>query len=214
MPWFDKIEPKHLRAEGKLRISRFAERMTPWLSEPHTRWTKATLSPTSPEYDASAPNRVIGHAGWLLPDRTKSEIMNFWRKDASDFLGWKEKMGWTREYEDELWSGTDLESYQDGSFLAWDKVREGYLSGVGHWHLAPLWVVPEHQGRGVASLLLRDGMALADEQDPPAPMYLEAMPDARVIYEHLGYQGVEGEGEGFAMIRNPPKGITVLSKET
>ncbi|PVH99942.1 hypothetical protein DM02DRAFT_593533 [Periconia macrospinosa] len=213
VPWFDKIEPTHLRAEQNVRIARFAERMIPWISEPHTRWTKATLSPSSPEYDPSAPNRVIGHAGWLLPERTKSEIMNFWRKDASDSLGWREKMGWTNEYEEGLWSGTDLKAYQEGSFLLWDKVRGDYLEGIGHWHLAPLWVVPEHQQRGVASLLLRDGIELADKETPPSPMYLEAMPDARVIYQHLGYQGVEGAGEGFVMIRNPPEGVKVLEKK-
>lgn len=107
--------------------------MLPWILEPHTRWTKATLSPSSPSYDPSAPNRVIGHAGWLLPGRTASEIMNFWRKDASDALNWKDKMNWTVEYEDELWSGTNLKVYQNEKFVPWDKVREGYVGGIGHW---------------------------------------------------------------------------------
>lgn len=61
------------------------------------------------------------------------EILNFWRKDASDALDWKTKMDWTTEYEDELWSGTDLSVYQHKMFLPWDKVREGHLGGVGHW---------------------------------------------------------------------------------
>ena len=144
-------------------------------------------------------------------------------------------MGWTKAYETELWSGTDLDNYQGQNFLVWDRVREGYLSGIGHWyavppcqnywprsmltilfprHLAPLWVLPDHQGRGVASLLLRDGIELADREDPSPPMYLEAMPEARVIYEHFGYQGVEGEGEGFAMIRNPLEGVKPLAKKS
>ncbi|KAF1950564.1 hypothetical protein CC80DRAFT_496801 [Byssothecium circinans] len=96
--WFDKVEPTHLRAEEDVRVARLAQRMIPWLEEPHTRWMKATLSPSSPEYDALAPNRVIGHAGWLLPGRTKNEILNLWRKDASDALGWREKMGWSKEH--------------------------------------------------------------------------------------------------------------------
>jgi predicted N-acetyltransferase YhbS len=77
--------------------------------------------------------------------------------------------------------------------------------------LAPLWVLPEYQGRGVASLLLRDGIELADKKR--SPMYLEAMAEARVIYEHFGYQGVEGEGEPFVMIRNPPDGVRVLAEK-
>ncbi|ORY15043.1 hypothetical protein BCR34DRAFT_559444 [Clohesyomyces aquaticus] len=212
-PWFDKVEPKHLRPENDaLRAERFAIRMIPWLSEPHTRWTKATLNRSAPDYDPSAPNRVIGHAGWLLPGRTKTEILNFWRRDASDVLGWREKMGWSKAYEDELWSGTDVSAWQEPTFLRWDLVREGYLGGKGHWHLAPLWVLPEHQHRGVASLLLRDAIERADKEDPPPPMYLEAMPDARVIYEHFGYHGVDGEGAGYVMIRNPPKGMKLLEK--
>ena len=52
--------------------------------------------------------------------------------------------------------------------------------------LAPLWVVPEYQGCGVASLLLRKVIKLADRLEPPQPMYLEALPAARPIYEHFG----------------------------
>lgn len=44
-------------------------------------------------------------------------------------------------------------------------------------------------------------------------MYLEAMPAARVIYERFGYRGVEGEGEGFVMIRNPPAGVRPLTEK-
>lgn len=128
------IEPKELRPENDaLRVERFAMRMAPWISEPHTRWTKATLHPSSPDYDPSAPSRVIGHAGWLLPGRTASEILNLWRKDASDALGWRDKMGWTKAYEEELWSGTDVGVYQEQNFLLWDRVRGGYLGDKGHW---------------------------------------------------------------------------------
>jgi len=212
--WFDKIEPKHLRPENDaLRAQRFAIRMAPWILEPHTRWVKATLHPSSPDYDPSAPNRIIGHAGWLLPERTKSEIINFWRRDASDALAWREKMGWTKEYEDELWSGTDLEAYDEKGFVAWDRMREGYVGGKRHWHLAPIWVLPEHQRRGVASLLLLDGTNLADQEDPVPPMYLEAMPDAVPVYKRFGYQLVEGEGAGWVMIRNPPESVKPLTEK-
>jgi hypothetical protein len=134
VPWFDAIEPANLRPQNDaLRAERFAIRMLPWISEPHTRWTKATLHPSSPDFDPAKPGKIIGHAGWLLPGRTSSEIMNFWRRDASDALGWREKMGWSKEYEDELWSGTDLEVYQDKNFILWDEVRGEYLGGKGHW---------------------------------------------------------------------------------
>jgi GNAT superfamily N-acetyltransferase len=64
--------------------------------------------------------------------------------------------------------------------------------------------MPEHQGRGVASMLLREMIEVADKSDPPAPMYLECMPDAKVIYEHHGWKGVEGLGRDDIMLRRGP----------
>lgn len=55
--------------------------------------------------------------------------------------------------------------------------------------LAPLWVMPEYQGCGVASLLLREVIGLADRHDPPQPMCLEAMPAVRPIYERFKWRG-------------------------
>ncbi|ORY14640.1 hypothetical protein BCR34DRAFT_598983 [Clohesyomyces aquaticus] len=215
--WFDKIEPPHLRTTTSAMTppQRFAERMKPWLLEPHTRWMKATLALTSPEFDARNPKKVIGHAGWLLPERTSTQILNFWRKDAARKLAWHERMSWTSDFEEELWRGVDEFEYnsEEKGFLMWDNIREGLLGGVGHWHLAPLWVLPEHQGRGVASMLLQDAIAIADQSDPPPPMYLEAMPAARPIYAHFGYEGVKGPGEKAVMIRNPPKGVETMEEE-
>lgn len=73
-------------------------------------------------------------------------------------------------------------------------------------------MLPEYQGRGIASLLLRDGIALADIDSPSPPMYLESSTAGRLIYAHFGYQAVEGEGQGFVMIRNPPAGVKPLEK--
>jgi GNAT superfamily N-acetyltransferase len=58
--------------------------------------------------------------------------------------------------------------------------------------LAPLWVLPEYQGRGVSSLLLKETINLADAEDPPTALYLESMPEARKVYEHFGFEGLPG----------------------
>jgi GNAT superfamily N-acetyltransferase len=109
----------------------------------------------------------------------------------------------TRELHGRYWTLVGLDSLRYCSSIADGLFR----------HLAPLWVVPDQQRRGVASLLLRDGIELADKEQPSPPMYLEAMPDARVIYERFGYRGVEGEGKDFVMVRNPPEGVKLLEKE-
>jgi hypothetical protein len=41
-------------------------------------------------------------------------------------------------------------------------------------------------------------------------MYLEVMPEARVIYERFGYRVVGEEGTANAMIRNPAPGVRLL----
>ena len=69
---------------------------------------------------------------------------------------------------------------------------------------------PDFQGHGVGSLLLRDGIELADRSDPVPPMYLEAMHDVRPIYEHFGFRGVEGES--MVMIRNAPDNVKLEAK--
>jgi hypothetical protein len=107
--------------------------MAPWLSEPGTRWIKATIDSSSPDFDPERPNRVVGHAGWITPERTEQEILNFWRVDASQKLGWATKMGWSREYEDELWSGTDTKKYMEVMLMPLESIREDYMKGIGHW---------------------------------------------------------------------------------
>jgi hypothetical protein len=62
-------------------------------------------------------------------------VLNFWRIDASEKLGWREKMGWSEGEERELWKGTDAEAYTE-SFLKWDGVRERTMRGLGHWYLS------------------------------------------------------------------------------
>ena len=139
-----KGEPQHLRpADDSLRAVRFAERIRPYIHEPGTRWTIVRLSESSPRYDANRPGRVLGHAGWILPERTKNEILNFFRVDASELLGWREKMGWTKEYEDELWSGINVESRQKSS-VEMEDIRRSYMEGIGHWWVSPNLVSNEH----------------------------------------------------------------------
>ena len=39
---------------------------------------------------------------------------------------------------------------------------------------------------------MKDVLDLADAQDPPTPVFLEAMASARMVYEHFNFEGVEG----------------------
>ncbi|TLD25993.1 acyl-CoA N-acyltransferase [Venturia nashicola] len=195
--WHNKMEPAPPTLN--VRVEKFAKRMKPWLTSPYGKWMKATL--------VGKPDVAIGHAGWLIPN--SKHIPNHWRRDAAEKLGWAEKEGWTREEQDQLWSHVNLEAWQ-GAFLGTDDIREELMCNTPHWFLAPLWVLPEFQGRGVSSLLMKDVLEIADAQHPSIPIYLEAKPEARPIYEHLGFIGVQGKP--VQMIRRGPKEARILAE--
>lgn len=57
-------------------------------------------------------------------------------------------------------------------------------------------------------MLLKDVLDVADSQNPSIPVYLEAMPEARPIYERFGFVGVENKS--VQMIRHRPKEVREL----
>jgi GNAT superfamily N-acetyltransferase len=71
-----------------------------------------------------------------------------------------------------------------------------------HWYLYAIGVDPVHQGKGVASVLLRSRLARSDEAGLPA--YLESSkPENVPLYEHFGFEATE--------VLNPPKGAPPLT---
>jgi hypothetical protein len=54
-------------------------------------------------------------------------------------------------------------------------------------------------------MLLNDVMKLADANDPPCPMYLEASAAGRPVYQRFGWEVVPGEGNERIMVRRGPK---------
>lgn len=56
-----------------------------------------------------------------------------------------------------------------------------------YWHLGPVAVDPEHQGKGYASKLVRPMLDQLDQLE--LPCYLEAQSESNVaIYEHYGFE--------------------------
>jgi ribosomal protein S18 acetylase RimI-like enzyme len=59
--------------------------------------------------------------------------------------------------------------------------------GEKHWHLGPIGVHPEHQGRGIGKAILGMFLRMVDEQGSPA--YLETDVDRNVaLYEAFGFR--------------------------
>ena len=78
-----------------------------------------------------------------------------------------------------------------------------------HWYLPFIGVDPVHQGRGIGSTLLRDGLARAD--DDGLPCYLEASsPRNRALYERHGFVVIgeiqAGDSPPLWPMRREPQG--------
>jgi GNAT superfamily N-acetyltransferase len=128
-------------------------------------------------------NAIIGAAAWNAPG---APIHNFWRYSAAAFYNWHEQFNWSEADFEEMWKGVDLVAWEK-KMGAGDKVREEVMGDEPHWYLAPLYTLPEFQGRGVASLLLDWAIDQADATTPYTPLYLESRPLARAVYQHKGF---------------------------
>jgi GNAT superfamily N-acetyltransferase len=58
-----------------------------------------------------------------------------------------------------------------------------------HWHLHLIMVLPEYQGRGLATPLMKWGFERAKEEN--LPIYLDATPKGKGIYERFGFKVVD-----------------------
>jgi GNAT superfamily N-acetyltransferase len=160
-------------------------------------WIKAVHKPTS---------TIIGVAGWAGPDLP---IHNIFRRSATDFYGWREKMSWTDAEIEEMWSHVNDAKWSE-QFAKDDGVRRDIVEGKPHWYLAPLLTFPEWQGRGVGKKLLNWAIEQADATDPPTPMYLESRPTARAVYMHVGFVP---QGE-YNFLRRGPAIVKGLEDDT
>lgn len=57
---------------------------------------------------------------------------------------------------------------------------------VPHWHLGPLGVNPDDQGKGIGSLLISDMMSRADREGTPIVLETQGVANVR-FYEHHGF---------------------------
>ncbi|KXT09759.1 hypothetical protein AC579_9328 [Pseudocercospora musae] len=75
--------------------------------------------------------------------------------------------------------------YDDLSALFTEYRKQVMGDRKDYWFLASMAVHPDHQGRGIASRLVADGLKLVDADG--AECYLEATPSGRKVYEKAGF---------------------------
>ncbi|KAF7717713.1 GNAT domain-containing protein [Penicillium ucsense] len=132
--------------------------------------------------DPFTPDQIIAYAKWDL-DPSES---------GARFPPWHEESD--RETCERLFTGLG-------------EKRRAFLGPRKHFYLDMLVTHPEYRGRGAASLLVKWGCDLADEEGVPA--YLDAHEDAAPLYRKFGFQncydqGVTAEG-ALPMIREPQR---------
>jgi GNAT superfamily N-acetyltransferase len=173
--FWTKAEPPSIRdPDQSVRQRRLTARILPMLKLPNMKFIKAVHVPSG---------QFVGVAGWAAPGLP---LCNPWRRDAVEFYGYKEMMGWNDDEVEEMWRGSGGEAW--GEKLAkLDDLRRECVGDEGHWFLAPLLTLPDFQGRGVGSKLLNWAIEQADAKEPPTPMYLESAPTARAVYMHWGF---------------------------
>ncbi|KAK7179287.1 hypothetical protein DPSP01_005709 [Paraphaeosphaeria sporulosa] len=188
--FWDKMEPPALRdGDISTRARRLATRLSPSFHLPEMKWIKAVYAPTG---------TMVGVAGWMIPGMP---IHNVWRRTATDFFGFEEKMKWTDADIAEMWRGVDLAEWE-GHIGGNDAIRADVMGDEPHWFLAPLMTLPEYQGRGIASRLMNWAIEQADAAGGQA-MYLESAPTARKVYLRFGFEPL---GEANMVRRGPRKG--------
>jgi GNAT superfamily N-acetyltransferase len=82
-------------------------------------------------------------------------------------------------------------------FIEADGVRVGFVlvrPQEDHWHLDHLYIVPEHQGKGIGAAVLRQIVVDADLQGMPIRLGALRGSDSNRFYQRHGFEQV-GEGE-------------------
>ncbi|ORY62861.1 acyl-CoA N-acyltransferase [Leucosporidium creatinivorum] len=183
---YDILEPPSIRPPHALRLANAVARNSILLSSSAVRLRKASLPDGT----------LVGVAFWYIPGHP--EWRNPQTRDGSE-----EAVKGTG-----LWEGIDGKEWDAfyGNRGGVDRKRAmgdeliGELGASFSAYLAPLWVLPSYHGRGVASALMREAVAWADESSPPRRMYLESTPTGRAVYAQFGFQ-LQEEMEGGVMIR-------------
>ncbi|KEQ87903.1 acyl-CoA N-acyltransferase [Aureobasidium pullulans EXF-150] len=112
--------------------------------------------------------QIISHGRWVRPKK----------EDADAQPG----------HEEERWSA--LDPYLDvetaeALFGAFERNRHEMMEDRKHYYMELLMTAEGHKGRGAGSLILKHGIALADEAQ--VECYIDASPAGRRLYERHGF---------------------------
>ncbi|TVR17999.1 MAG: GNAT family N-acetyltransferase [Nitriliruptor sp.] len=110
-----------------------------------------------------------------------NEAVAVWDPPTSEVDQAEVEAGWIAHFQ------TYCDPARLGDIFAWSEQFGSFHPTEPHWYLGGIGVLPEHQGRGHGSVLLRVGLERCDRDGLPA--YLEASNSRnRPLYERHGFE--------------------------
>lgn len=120
--------------------------------------------------DSDPLNKIVGHAKWrFYPNGQNAEERAREKKDM-----------------DAVARPPPRSKAQEAFHAALDEVKKTYIGDKPYAGLQVLATRESHRRRGVATMLLRKGIELANEYS--LPIYLESSPMAKPVYERVGFE--------------------------
>lgn len=93
----------------------------------------------------------------------------------------------------------------------------GVLSVVkaeDHWFLSEIQILPEHQGQGLGTQIIRDILDAAEVQSVPVTLQVLKKSDAIALYERLGFGHTSATDTHRLMMHAPQKRVPDASRTT
>ncbi|KAK8063946.1 hypothetical protein PG996_008598 [Apiospora saccharicola] len=135
--------------------------------------------------------RIVGYARWILPDRLAAE--GEWLDAQTLAVTPEEEQGFARAFNGADWSFVDLPGMDDHVHVA----KAKYFAGNKEYmELDYLAVHPDNKGRGIASLLVRNGVAAA--QNMNVYLFMMAYEAGHHVYKKFGFEILESNVQDLA----------------
>ncbi|KAL8946235.1 MAG: hypothetical protein Q9222_007343 [Ikaeria aurantiellina] len=149
--------------------------MYPWRLERLTNAFSTEFMMHSKVVDTSQEN-IVAYAAWQLPHPSKPEDASHENNPGSD------------RPNPRLPEGTNVKMF-GAVYKEQDRLRAKHVDSTQDYILRAIVTHPDYYGRGLATMLLRQGLEKIDAERRRC--YLEASPAARPIYDKMGWVVVD-----------------------
>ncbi|KAF8185552.1 acyl-CoA N-acyltransferase [Mycena galopus ATCC 62051] len=188
------------------------ESMRTWLLR---RFVRRFEDPTDQEFKIveNTSSQVVAFARWGVPSGMKGVAEGFRTYELAESLTGREAQSYGKQ---DMPEGANEEVFHE--FFAGIKHMQAKWDAESKLDLGLVCTHPKYQGQGLAAALIKPVLDIADAEGITA--YVEALPNAKAVYEHYGFKtvdtqeydltkaGREGQEVLSIMVREPKKSST------